>query len=138
MTFCIIKVLQSAVTICQYSHVALHSYIFSVNSAGIGYPQTDDAAGDNLCAVLLLHAHVTNANMALMALQASRRKLSAGTSAVAHPTTPAETEVDRWSEVEVWHRILHLMEVAKQKQGNALIILPCYVLYSLSLLNVCK
>ena len=79
-----------------------------------------------------------NANMALMALQASRRKLSAGTSAVANPTTPAETEVDRWSEVEVWHRILHLMELAKQKQGNACIALPCYVLYSLSILNVCK
>ena len=60
MTFCITKVLQSPVTICHYSHVALHSYTFSVNSAGIGYPQTDDAAGDNPCAGLFLHAHVTN------------------------------------------------------------------------------
>lgn len=76
-----------------------------------------------------------NANMALMALQASRRKLSAGTPAVANHTTPAETEVDRWSEVEVWHHILHLMEVAKQKQGNALNTLPCYVLCSLSFLK---
>ena len=49
-------------------------------------------------------------------LQGSRRKVSGGTPAVPHPTA-ADIEVDRLSEVELWQRVVRLMEAAKQKQG---------------------
>lgn len=44
--------------------------------------------------------------------------MSGGAPAVPHPSGPADTEADKWSEVELWHRVVHLMEVAKQKQGT--------------------
>ena len=49
-------------------------------------------------------------------LQGSRRKVSGGTPAVPHPTA-ADIELDRLSEVELWQRVVRLMEAAKQKQG---------------------
>ncbi len=54
----------------------------------------------------------------LCLLQGSRRKVSGGAPAVSHATGAADSEVNRLSEAEVWHRLLRLMEVAKQKQGT--------------------
>lgn len=51
--------------------------------------------------------------------QGARRKVSGATAAAAIPSKPAETEYDRLSEVEVWLRLRRLLEVAKQKQGEA-------------------
>ncbi|KAL0054150.1 hypothetical protein WJX82_004523 [Trebouxia sp. C0006] len=48
----------------------------------------------------------------------SRRKVSGGTPAVPHPTA-ADIELDRLSEVELWQRVVRLMEAAKQKQGTS-------------------
>ncbi len=42
--------------------------------------------------------------------------MSGGTPAVPHPTA-ADIELDRLSEVELWQRVVRLMEAAKQKQG---------------------
>ena len=44
--------------------------------------------------------------------------MSGGAPAALPPSGPADTEADRWSEVELWHRLVHLMELAKQKQGK--------------------
>lgn len=42
--------------------------------------------------------------------------MSGGTPVVPHPSA-ADIELDRMSEVELWQRVVRLMEAAKQKQG---------------------
>lgn len=49
----------------------------------------------------------------------SRRKISGGNVGTAPAVTPADSEMDRLSEAEVWTRVLRLIEVAKQKQGTS-------------------
>lgn len=51
--------------------------------------------------------------------QGSRRKVSGGSAAAPVPSRPADTELDKLSEPEVWLRLQRLMEVAKQKQGKS-------------------
>ena len=52
----------------------------------------------------------------LAVVQTSRKRAS--TAATAHPAGPLDAQLDKLSEADVWHRLVRLMEAAKQKQGQ--------------------